>query len=851
MADTPHDPNKTPEGKIRQMTKAQTDAAFGKTYGPSAKERTEDFELLRRFGDSALAAWDWTRIPLTKIYQMRSDPMIQFGLLFIKVPLIRAPWFIECEDPQVAAFVEGALREIWISFVYQYTNCYDFGYAPLIKEYKFIQPDWTFLDPDHPEEPKQPVWNEGNIDAIVWNTFTQIAPEHSEVQWTDKGEFDGFKWTSPGKPIGTFSDDGSVHVPVTHALWATNNKEKVWGSLYGESMLVPVYRYWWSYWFRWALADRAFEKSVDPSIVVYYPPTIEEVKDGDGEVLSFQAIALDLFDRARSGSTIAFPNERFEDENGKAGARKWEWEVLDTKDNFSALQETFNYLDVMKLRSLCVPEQALIEGGGGQSSRNVAAAMGDKFFESQYVRMQEIDAHVNKYLIPQLIALNFPDFKGSCKKVTRGFASMDINLATQIFQLIGQGKPDALAMVNLRDLLSQYDIPLMDANTLARQTAEQAAAEQAALIASTTASSTGELPLAGPEGQKIAQPLPQPLTTQTPGNPKAPGAPQPTNVTPKGGKPPPTKKKQGMNASEIDTYVEFAEAPTEPFLARMREVYPPMEDDRYAALADQIQYEWETSMDQGYHVIRDLLIAGIILKANGDNQVGVVNGTKLLAEIEAEIAKLYAKTSKKTLKLLLRMLTQSGNDSAVKLGYLPQMVGNDFNQAEKWLRSRADELSGMILNTTQTEIETFLHNLTPGQTKSEILAAFDKHFFEDSNFSKWRSERIARGESILSYRMGQLYAAKSIGAEKVKASDASHGTDGTTDAKCRDRHGKVFSIEDAIDETLNGTHPRCTLAWTPIPPAKAILSEDTNDENQGFFAHWFGKKENDDTEPES
>jgi hypothetical protein len=850
MADTPHDPDKTPEGKIRKMTEAQTNRAFGKTYGPSARERTEDFELLRKFGDSAIGAWDWTRIPLTKIYQMRSDPMIQFGLLFIKVPLIRAPWFIECEDPQIAAFVDGALREIWTSFVYQYTNCYDFGYAPLIKEYKFSQPDWTFIDADHPEEPKQPAWDEGNVDAIVWNTFTQIAPEHAEVQWTEKGEFDGFKWTSPGKPIGTFSDDGSVHVPVTHALWATNNKEKVWGSLFGESMLVPVYRYWWSYWFRWALADRAFEKNVDPSIIVYYPPTLENVEDEEGETISFQAVGLDLFDRARSGSTIAFPNEREMDDNGKAGSRKWEWEQLGLETNFAALQDTFNYLDVMKLRSLCVPEQALIEGGGGQSSRNVAAAMGDKFFESQYVRMQEIDAHVNRYLIPQLVALNFPEFKGACRKVTRGFATMDIDLATQIFQLIGQSKPDALSMVNLRDLLAQYNIPLMDANTLARQEAEQAAAEQAALIASTTADSTGELPLAGPEGKKIAQPL----VTETPDNPKHPAnkAKTPTNEAPTGGAAPPTRGK--LTASETETYVEFAEDPTEPFLARMREVYPPMEDDRYADLADQVQYEWEQAMDQGYHVIRDLLIAAIILKATGDNQeqIGVINGTKLLADAEVEVGKLYAKASAKTLKLLLRLLTQSGNDAATKLGFLPTMIGNDFKAAESWLRGHADELSGMISETTQTEIETFLRNLPPGQSKSQILAAFDKHFFEESDFSKWRSERIARGESILSFRMGQLYAAKSIGAEKVKASDASHGTDHTTDSKCRERHGKTFSIEDAIDETLNGTHPRCTLAWTPIPPAKAILSEEgTNDENQSIWARWFGKRETDDTGPES
>src|SRR3972149_7759482 len=58
-----------------------------------------------------------TRIPLNKLEQMRRDPILAFGLLFCKVPLVRAHWHIESTDPQRAAFIDHALRRIYGRFI--------------------------------------------------------------------------------------------------------------------------------------------------------------------------------------------------------------------------------------------------------------------------------------------------------------------------------------------------------------------------------------------------------------------------------------------------------------------------------------------------------------------------------------------------------------------------------------------------------------------------------------------------------------------------------------------------------------------------------------------------------------
>src|SRR6186997_3336646 len=133
-----------------------------------------------------------TRIPLSKLEQMRRDPIIAFGLMFVKVPLIRAHWYIDSTDPQRAAFVENCLRAIYGRLILAYTNCFDYGYSPIVKRFEYSQPDWTYLDPITNEE--KPVWPEGNAQALVWKPFVALDPRKSKPKFNSKGEFAGIDY---------------------------------------------------------------------------------------------------------------------------------------------------------------------------------------------------------------------------------------------------------------------------------------------------------------------------------------------------------------------------------------------------------------------------------------------------------------------------------------------------------------------------------------------------------------------------------------------------------------------------------------------------------------------------------
>ena len=79
----------------------------------------------------------------------------------------------------------------------------------------------------------------------------------------------------------------------------------------------------------------------------------------------------------RSGGVIALPSDVYEDANGRGTMRQWDIEFTKDAVNFEPFDKSFDYLDVQKLRSLWIPEQAFLEGKGGTSSRNVAAELGE------------------------------------------------------------------------------------------------------------------------------------------------------------------------------------------------------------------------------------------------------------------------------------------------------------------------------------------------------------------------------------------------------------------------------------------------------------------------------------------
>ena len=503
MTDTPSNSNgQLPEGVVTPEEANRIRAAVTKKEQAPSSRIQSLFGNWKDVSDQLGSPFEVERIPLSKLRQMRRDPMLGFGLSFIKTPHIRAKWFINAKDSngpnaQIAAHLDHDLRRIYPSLVIQNTNMLDFGFQAIVKRFEFRQPAGTYVEinPNTGEQTEQPIWNQGNIQPIAWKPFVALRPEGVEPVWNNKGEFDGITYSpsdvntalgvsaTPGGSGGS-NQESQYKIDLYHSLWVTNERDAAFGSVYGYPRLGYAYRYWWSYWFRWAIADRAFERKADPSVLVRYPEGYF-VDPLTGQETSYQDYALEMGSRMRSGGVIALPSEPFEDANGRGTLRQWDIDFTKDAVNFEPFDKSFEYLDVQKLRSLFIPEQAFLEGKGGTSSRNVAAEMGNAFLESQAVLSAQIQENINRYLIPQWLAVNYPEFStagGTAEIIVQGFAEEDTEFMRQLVQLLGQqeaGAQEIIKLVDLQKVLEDRGTPIVSWAEQQRRDQELANDQQA------------------------------------------------------------------------------------------------------------------------------------------------------------------------------------------------------------------------------------------------------------------------------------------------------------------------------------------------------------------------------------
>lgn len=345
---------------------------------PSTRQQTQSeilsLEVLHRsLGGNPFAV---KRLPFSVMRDMLLDPDIAFANYYIKNPLISAPFAIESEDAQLAAAIDAILRPVNADLIEKFYGATGTGYQPLVKRFKLEKLEAKYRDKnsDEPEKDRD-VWNSKNVDALVLDKFVALAPENCIPIWDETGGFNGFVYSLVPLPNPQLVGIANVYGPpalsgfpigLDHAMWIVNESAENYGSLYGSPRTKRAYRFWWSFWYRWALADRAYERKADPALAVWYPTDVAEgidPNDPNSEaptVRSLQEKALQLGRNIRSGTVVAFPGEFMTGEDGKTmNQRKWEAKYIEGGENFSLLDQNFQLLSNMKTK--CVTADTPID----------------------------------------------------------------------------------------------------------------------------------------------------------------------------------------------------------------------------------------------------------------------------------------------------------------------------------------------------------------------------------------------------------------------------------------------------------------------------------------------------------
>lgn len=749
--------------------------------------------------DQLGSPYEVERIAISQLRRMRRDPMLGFGLSFTKMPHVRAKWYcnaVSTKGPnaQISAHLDYDLRRIYASFVMMCLNGLEFGFQAGAKRFELRTPAGTYIEtnPDTGEQEEKPIWAEGGIDPIGWKSFVPLRPEGVEPIWTPDGQFGGITYdpASPAMPAGVGAvaqgqggnnSGQSYEIDLPHAFWFTIGKDENFGSIFGFPRLAYAYRYWWSYWFRWAIADRAFERKADPSVLVRHPDG-QFLDENTGATMSYAEYALLMGERMRSGGVIALPSEVYEDANGRGTLRQWEIEFTKDATNFDPFDKSFEYLDVQKLRSLFIPEQAFLEGKGGTSSRNVAAEMGDSFIESQAVLNAQIVEHINRFLIPQWLAVNYPDFvateNGTATIVMQGFADEDVAFTTALIQLIGQqpnGATELLKLVDIQKLLEQRGTPIADFATQQRRDKEAADA--------TAQAGVGAVPAI--PGQSVGT------------APAANGAAGFAYIAPR------ERIELSLNGTDfiehLPNSVHYADNAVKGLSRRLWNVYKGLYADEYDSILSHIADGSEpvTLADDDPAAAAHELIATAPLSEKWPDALNLTDN--LLGKIMRRAARV--EIARTNLRLPLAQVSDEFKD---------------------WLSERIATYAPIVADTTRTEIRDFMAaQIDEGTTDRTELVRLARENFAD--FPKWKADRLVRTEVRDAYNAATLTSATAAGATQVQCLDG-NSDDPASDSLRRD--GRIFSITEAEKET---EHPNGTLGWRILPTTLTINYSDDAD----------------------
>lgn len=408
-------------------------------FGIRSRDRHIAYEVLKKQMPE-LDEFMPDRISLKTLHKMRRDPMIQLGLHFIKVPLINAKWEIvgPAGREVEADFIKWALDRVWMKLMSNMLLALEFGYVGIVKKWAYERP------PDELE-----IWS-ASVDPVVPDDVFALYPQYIEPRFTKGGKFNGITYHA-------FGEDPK-EIPDEYCLWFTNDLDPSFGNYYGFPRIGYGYPYWRSYWFRWLLYDRHFEQDADPPLVIWGPSG--NYHDEEGNIHWYRDEGLAVGESLRSGGTIYLPSTPYFDAqtDKPSQAKQWDAEFMYGGSNIEGFQSTFEYLDVMKLRSILVPEQALVEGKGGTSSRNVAATYGAAFMESQTVLIEQIDRLVNWYFVDKIAEYNFGAKPGTFKKKTKSFLEENADLWGEIMKAVASTDP-LKAKIDLAEMAKRLEMP--------------------------------------------------------------------------------------------------------------------------------------------------------------------------------------------------------------------------------------------------------------------------------------------------------------------------------------------------------------------------------------------------------
>ncbi len=341
-----------------------------------------------------------SKLTYTKVRSILKDPVVKFANLVMCSPVSRIQLQVTGEDPAQVAFIQNYFIDSGI--VHDYLKK-----AVTARYYGFYVAEVRYLE-DH--------------GLIIVKRFKGLPPDQCSLVEDDMGSLTGVEYQQPGtsgEKVMLKAADGKF-VLVTNRWWESESNR------YGISELEEAREWAFAKRFVKDQMMRWIETQANPSLVCYYRPQAIGTVDTEGEITAENvgSRALSLAKSFRQGSCAGIPKD-------DQGDKLFELEYLKSENRMPVWADALRVFNLELFHSLVIPEKAISEGSG-TGTYAMAQVHADFLYQLQEDFATSLLRPLNDYVIPKLLAWNFPVPDASVRIDHEGLRDSDKELVKLI-----------------------------------------------------------------------------------------------------------------------------------------------------------------------------------------------------------------------------------------------------------------------------------------------------------------------------------------------------------------------------------------------------------------------------------
>lgn len=305
------------------------------------------------------------------VEQMRWDDTLQFGISILSAPIRAAQWTVNCQDQNVANYIDAQYKRIWQHDLDKILTAYfEYGTAAGEVAYRDLDGFWE-------------------VDGLHDRHLTDVRAKVSEKRQIHHLEIKGVPKKS-----------GPVELYTPRWWWIARKPR--FGAVYGQSRIKGAWEAWQEksglkgakevrrmYFFKHAFTGGKF----------WVP--IGTLETPDGRIRSCEEYGREILEKMETGGCLVLPNTTDE-----AGKRQWDHEPAEVGQPITNILDYVTMLNDEILTSMGIPVEIVraASSGSGWSGRSVPLR---NFLTSLDSDVDAIVQMIDRQIVKHLVRANF------------------------------------------------------------------------------------------------------------------------------------------------------------------------------------------------------------------------------------------------------------------------------------------------------------------------------------------------------------------------------------------------------------------------------------------------------------